>query len=215
MSRAFHPPDTLSKDDIRTIADVRREIWINSMKGLLYGTLTGFTLYSMASIGQHKLKLWNLSPKTLNRNTAFLSVLLGGAIGSFIMSVTTGKNEVHNLHHIFTIGAFNRKKLEEEDENETISTHLSLKELSILQQQQQHSSNDGAIDRTQLERNRLYRRATLTKKMEVQGNRSNHQGTSSSSSDMTTATPTTPHIVEADGKLLSDKEVTKSRTQQR
>ena len=103
MSRAFHPPDTLSKDDIRTIADVRREIWTNSMKGLGVGTLTGFTLYTVASMGQHRWKLWKLSPKVLNRNTAFLSVLLGGAIGSFIMSVTTGKNEVHKMHPIFSI----------------------------------------------------------------------------------------------------------------
>jgi hypothetical protein len=201
MSRAFHPPDTLSKDDICTIADVRREIWTNSMKGLGVGTLTGFTLYAVASIGQHRWKLWKLSPKVLNLNTAFLSVLLGGAIGSFIMSVTTGKNEVHNLHPIFSIGAFQRNQLqEEENEDETISTHLSLKELSILQQQQKNNDNTAAVDRTQMERNRLYRRATLTKKMEVQGNRPTFDPTIS-----------TTQSIESDGRLLSDQEVTKSR----
>ena len=222
MSRAFYPPDTLSKDDIRTIADVRREIWTNSMRGLGVGSLTGYTLYSIASIGHYRWKLWKLSPNMLSKNMAFLSVLLGGAIGSFVMSVTTGQNEVHNLHPIFTIGAFNRKKLqEEEEEDETISTHLTLKELSILrqqEQQQQPSDNSSApVDRTQLERNRLYRRATLTKKMEAQGNRSNHQNipsTSTSSSTVSTFDTTTP-TVEADGRLLSDQEVKKSIPQQR
>ena len=226
MSRAFYPPDTLSKDDIRTIADVRREIWTNSMRGLGVGSLTGYTLYSIASIGHYRWKLWKLSPNMLSKNMAFLSVLLGGAIGSFVMSVTTGQNEVHNLHPIFTIGAFNRKKLQEEEEedDETVSTHLTLKELSILrqqEQQQQPSDNSSApVDRTQLERNRLYRRATLTKKMEAQGNRSNHQNipstssSSSSSSTVSTFDTTTP-TVEADGRLLSDQEVKKSIPQQR
>jgi hypothetical protein len=213
MSRAFHPPDTLSKDDIRTIADVRREIWTNSMKGLGIGTLTGFVAYSIASIGQHRLKLWNLSSTVLNRNTAFLSVLLGGALGSFIMSVTTGKNQVHNLHPIFEIGARNTNIPEKEDE--TISTHLSLKELSILQEKEQqsqepsrisssnqhdHQTKEMILDPTKLEQNRLYRRATITKKMQVHGGAS------------TVQPPITSPTV--DGQLLSDQEASKAVTAQ-
>ena len=34
MSRAFTPPDTLSPDDVRTVADVRRAVWINGIFGL-------------------------------------------------------------------------------------------------------------------------------------------------------------------------------------
>jgi hypothetical protein len=204
MSRAFHPPDTLSKDDIRTIADVRREIWTNSFKGLAVGTITGYAFYSVASIGQHKLKLWNLPITLLNRNTAFLSVLLGGAIGSFIMSVTTGKNEVHNLHPIFQIGSRNTTIGEKDDE--TVSTHLSLKELSILQKSnnersknENNNSNTAAdvIDRTQLERNRLYRRMTLSKKLE-QGGLVTSDASSSSQS-------VTDH--DKDGRLLSDQDI--------
>jgi hypothetical protein len=41
----------------------------------------------------------------LNRNTLFLSVLGGGAFGSFLFAVTMGKNQVHNLHSIFQVGA--------------------------------------------------------------------------------------------------------------
>jgi hypothetical protein len=41
MSRAFAPPDTLSQDDIRTVADVRRAVWINGLFGLGAGSVTG------------------------------------------------------------------------------------------------------------------------------------------------------------------------------
>ena len=230
MSRAFHPPDSLSREDIQTLNNVRRDIWVEAMKGWGIGTLTGFTLYSIASIGQHRFKLWKLPKNMLNRNMAFLSVLLGGAMGSFLMSVTTGKNQVHLLHPIFALGA---KPAENDREDETISTHLSLKELSILQQQQQHqqqhhqqqqqqydhsanttttaaSAAGSIIDRSQMERNRLYRRASLTKRMEVPGNRSHDSRPPASS----TTTATTATGIEVDGRLLSDHEVTQQQQQQ-
>jgi hypothetical protein len=145
MSRAFTPPDTLSKEDIRTIADVRRDIWTNSFTGLCVGTVAGFCLHSLAAIG-HRRGTWKLS--FLNRNTAFFSVLLGGAVGSFVMSITTGKNEVHNLHPIFQVGA---RTLEDD----SLAAGL------------------GHVER---ERNRLYRRATLTKAMERGGGLSDSHG---------------------------------------
>jgi hypothetical protein len=205
MSRAFHPPDTLSKDDIRTIADVRRDIWTNSFKGLAVGSFTGFTLYSVASIGQHRLKLWNLPNTILNRNTAFLSVLLGGAIGSFIMSVTTGKNEVHHLHPIFKIGAIDKTKRNSENEDETISTHLSLKELSILQNDNIDATNsdDVGIDRSQFNRNRLYRRMTLTKKLEQGGL------VTSPSQQQQQQQQQPTYDNDNDGRLLSDQDIRK------
>jgi hypothetical protein len=141
MSRAFTPPDTLSKEDIRTIADVRRDIWTNSFTGLCVGTLAGFCVHSLAAMG-HRRGTWKLS--FLNRNTAFFSVLLGGAVGSFVMSITTGKNEVHNLHPIFQVGA---RTLENSGDD----------------------SAAGGLDHVERERNRLYRRATLTKAMERGG----------------------------------------------
>ena len=134
-------------------------------------------------------------------------------MGSFLMSVTTGKNQVHLLHPIFAVGAKPAENDSDSDtdsdrEDETISTHLSLKELSILQQQQQHqqqydhSANTTAttataaagaiIDRSQMERNRLYRRASLTKRMEVPGNRSyDSRPPASSTTTATTASTKT------------------------
>lgn len=101
MSRAFTPPDTLSKDDIRTIADVRRDIWTNGFRGLVLGSLSGYVLHTVVRIG-HQRKFWKI-PTTAN--TAFVSFMLGGAVGSYVMAVTTGKNAVHRMHDIFQIGA--------------------------------------------------------------------------------------------------------------
>lgn len=199
MSRAFTPPDSLSKEDIKTLADVRRDIWTNAMKGLCIGSVSGFGLYSVVKFG-HQRKLWKVS--FINRNTAFLSVLLGGAIGSFTMSLTTGKNEVHQLHPIFAIGA-NRRRTTRED-----TDHLSPYELSILQakeraddiraiqKHQRHSQYNSlaeqeVLDRVQREKNRLYRRASLTKSMEQDGGLSDAHGGNWITDD-------------SDGKLQSD-----------
>ena len=97
MSRSFTPPSTLSQQDIRTIADVRRDIWTNSFRGMGYGSVTGIAAHTIASLVTRS--------KQLNRNTALFSLLAGGALGSFLAATVTGKNEVHQLHPIFQIGA--------------------------------------------------------------------------------------------------------------
>lgn len=97
MSRSFTPPSTLSQQDIRTIADVRRDIWTNSFHGMGYGSVTGIVAHTIASLVTRS--------KQLNRNTALFSFLAGGALGSFLAATVTGKNQVHQLHPIFQIGA--------------------------------------------------------------------------------------------------------------
>mmetsp|Transcript_22183 Transcript_22183/g.25671 ORF Transcript_22183/g.25671 Transcript_22183/m.25671 type:complete len:218 (-) Transcript_22183:270-923(-) len=116
MSRAFHPPDTLSKDDVRKIADVRRDVWTSGFKGLFYGSAAGYTLHTASKFfynrvlsEKNKSKIRaafdiNKSKPIFTRNTAFLSFMLGGSLGSFLLATTTGKNEVHELHDIFHIG---------------------------------------------------------------------------------------------------------------
>ena len=99
MTRAFTPPETLSDDDIRTIANVRRDIWSNAFYGMGVGILSGAALHGLGSLAQSRGMI-----RGLNRNTAFMSVLGGGALGSFLMATVTGKNQVHNLHPIFEVG---------------------------------------------------------------------------------------------------------------
>ena len=121
MSRAFTPPDTLSQDDVRTVADVRRTIWINGLFGLGAGSVVGMLGHIILQSLQKKYipsvdgsslssstvvskgKASNASTSTswiykclkplppLGKNTFFLSFLGGGALGSFLLSTTAGE----------------------------------------------------------------------------------------------------------------------------
>ena len=113
MSRAFHPPDTLSKEDIRTIAQVRRDVWTGGVTGLLLGSSSGYVLHTISRVFHNRLSDASKGkmvlpgsdmPIRFNRNTAFLAVMAGGALGSFAFATAAGKNKVHNLHNIFEIG---------------------------------------------------------------------------------------------------------------
>ena len=116
--RAFTPPETLSPENIHTIADVRRAVWINGFFGMGAGSVTG----AMGHIVLQKLQRHFVGdsisststppPRTasqtdpkkigimyrclrplppLGKNTFLLSLLGGGALGSFVMSTTAGK----------------------------------------------------------------------------------------------------------------------------
>lgn len=114
--RAFTPPDTLTPDDIRTVADVRRSVWINGFFGLGAGTVTGMAGHLVLQTLQKKYvgeaagsangsaaagkasnnatgfmyKLLRPLPP-LGKNTFMLSLFAGGALGSFILSSTAGE----------------------------------------------------------------------------------------------------------------------------
>mmetsp|Transcript_52130 Transcript_52130/g.156475 ORF Transcript_52130/g.156475 Transcript_52130/m.156475 type:complete len:230 (-) Transcript_52130:207-896(-) len=112
MSRAFTPPESLSQENIRTIADVRRSIWTSGFQGIVLGSAGGYFLHSLARFVHNRLpdtsKLKITAPGAIpirfTRNTAWLSVMAGGALGSFAMATAAGKNRVHNLHDIYEIG---------------------------------------------------------------------------------------------------------------
>lgn len=111
MSRSFG--DNLSKENERIMADVRRDIWTSGFKGLGYGSAGGYILHtaarlihkSLSEASKGKLILpGSDKPIRFNRNTAFFSVMAGGALGSFLLATTTGKNEVYQMHDIFEVG---------------------------------------------------------------------------------------------------------------
>jgi len=168
MTRAFTPPETLSQDDIRTIADVRREIWTDGLRGLAVGTLAGFGLHSAARFG-HKRGIWKMP--FLNRNTALLSVLLGGALGSFVMATTTGKNQVHNLHPIFQIGAkappVDYSKNNSPYQQELERARLRELELQILERRRDRTASEQEyVEKARRAQNRLYRRESLSQSLQ-------------------------------------------------
>ena len=117
MSRAFTPPDTMSPDDIRTVADLRRTLWINGIFGMGAGAVTGSVGHLVLQTLQKKYigegssdatsqALRTAARKTagaswiykclrplppLGKNTFMLSLMGGGALGSFVMSSTAGE----------------------------------------------------------------------------------------------------------------------------
>ena len=146
MSRSFHPPDTLSKEDIRTISEVRRDIWVDGFYGMAVGSATGLILHmALSALGRSVYRKPPLS--TLNRNTAMAWTMGGGALGSLILSTTRGKNEVHQLHPIFRRGAREPEPIPSLDENEVGHEN-----------QLQAQVQEELLGR---ERNRLFRRTTL------------------------------------------------------
>ena len=148
MSRAFTPPKSMSNDDIRTVADVRRDIWTSAFYGMFLGSLVGVVGHGAAQFG-NKRGLWKLP---LNRNTFFLSVLLGMTSGSFFMATTTGKNEVHKLHPIFQLGAEPPK--DNYQQSLERAKEEAFRQQIIMKQQEMEQGK---------ERNRLFRRQTLEK----------------------------------------------------
>ena len=107
MSRA-----TLSKDDIKTMGDVRRDIWTSGFQGLFVGSLGGYVLHGLARTAHNrlsdasKLKIFGPGdvPIRFTRNSTWLCVMAGGAISSFAMASAAGKNRVHKLHQVYEVG---------------------------------------------------------------------------------------------------------------
>lgn len=111
MTRGLYPPDTLTKDDVVTLAKVRQDIWSNGLIGGGFGAGSGLVLHTGA---QWARRFGLINPK-LNRNTLMLSVLAGGSLGMFLFATSRGKEEVHNLHDIFQVGATPRDKVTRPD----------------------------------------------------------------------------------------------------
>ena len=160
MSRAFHPPDTMSKEDIRAVAQVRRDVWKNGMLGLMYGSVTGYVSHTIAKAvygriddaSKRRIRLpGSDSPLRLNfnRNTALLSFMLGGALGSFALATAAGKNEVHNMHDVFEVG---KKKPEDS--------------LTPYQKSVEEARKDAEHQEADRRKRRLSRRQNVAKRLE-------------------------------------------------
>jgi len=144
MSRAFTPPDTFSQDDISTLANVRRALWINGLFGLGAGSVIGMgghiilqslqkkyvsvdgssssssTVASKGKVASSSTNSWIykcLKPlPPLGRNTFLLSLLGGGALGSFVLSSTAGECTLQIQRLQFCVGVG-------ETTNDKVDTH--------------------------------------------------------------------------------------------
>lgn len=190
MTRGHTPPSTLTSEDILALGEVRRDIWTNGLYGFLGGGATAYVLHRGALFARDR----KVISASLNRNTAFASVMLGAALGSFLLSTTTGKNSVHNLHPIFERGAQPvavGKNREEDKEysyqrsrarattgrNEELERNQLVRKNSAYGAQFGGEDPDEKVNRLELERNRIMRRASLTRNLkEGQGLNDSHGG---------------------------------------
>jgi hypothetical protein len=174
------PPPSLSKEDIKTMADVRRHIWTSAAWGMGTGSAIGGTLHAAAAWGNRR-NLWKVAT---GRNTLVASVILGGAIGSFLMATTAGKNEVHELRPIYGRGSVQRSVSGGTDDSASYQESLQRakrreSDLRTLQRNRSFSNrvalpiseevDEASLERVQRERNRLFRRASLSHQLEGTG----------------------------------------------
>lgn len=142
------------------------------MKGLFYGSISGYFTHTiskaiynrMDDASKGKIRIpGSDTPLRLkfNRNTAFLSFMLGGALGSFAFATAAGKNEVHNMHDVFEAG---KKKPED-------------KSITPYQKAVADAKKDSELEEIDRGRRRLSRRKNVAKRLEDgQGLSDSHGG---------------------------------------
>ena len=142
MSSAFNPPKTMSQDDVRRVADVRRNVWTAGIGGGVAGVFLGSTGW----LGLHHLgKL----PKQIKTPNHYALITMGtGALFSFLCSLAAGKNSVQRIGDVFTRGA--RTPFDDEDVRERYPSSAAL------------HANKADVEDTEARRSRL--RATLAKR---------------------------------------------------
>jgi hypothetical protein len=147
------------------MSSVRKDIWMSAVEGLCAGTVLGYGGYAVAAFG-HTRQYWTIPDSLVKnrKNVALASVLLGGAMGSFLASVTTGKNEVHRLHPIYnrsTIAPLPNLESDLPQQARMRETYLQR-----LERESDSIEQREAVDRLRRETNRLYRRASLNQSIQ-------------------------------------------------
>lgn len=152
MTRGQTPSPSLSSEDILTLTEIRRDIWLNSARGFVVGGASSYLMHRVAVFANSKKWI----TMNLNRSTAFASFMLGASLGSFLFATAEGKNSVHNLHPIFERGA---KKLAVPNDNVAASNYE--KSLQLRRTSPFGDNSRQPASRQELERNRIIRRASL------------------------------------------------------
>ena len=104
--------ESLTKGEHQTMAIVHKDIWENGIKCLIYGSFFGHATHL---VGKHRrvTQKGAVENEKFNKNTVFLSMMLGGAFGSCVCSTVSGKNNVHFLYPIHTTLRDKNKKMKE------------------------------------------------------------------------------------------------------
>jgi len=150
MTRGHTPPDTLTAEDFMSLAQVRKDIWTNAMKGFGFGAASGYLLHRGAVFANQKK--WITAG--LGRNTVFASVMVGASLGSFLFATSQGKNSVHTLYPLFERSKKTVTVPKDGDDD------LELNKL-LTEREKQLRLREANSARIELERNRILRRASL------------------------------------------------------
>ena len=145
---------------------------------MFYGAATGYVAHTSLRLVHDRIlpettksKIRSLlslpkSHQLFSRNTAFLSFMAGGALGSFLLATSTGKNEIHELHDIFHI---NEKK---KDTRTSYQRAVDEGRMGGI-----GSDKDELKDLDSMKSRRLSRRRTMANRMEKgQGLSDSHGG---------------------------------------
>mmetsp|Transcript_30437 Transcript_30437/g.97116 ORF Transcript_30437/g.97116 Transcript_30437/m.97116 type:complete len:148 (-) Transcript_30437:309-752(-) len=97
---AFNPPKSLSKEDIRNIADVRRNLWSAGFKGLAWGLMGGgAVVFGLRNAPLAKMGLEVLT-KYRSTNHAMLIIMGSGASVSFFSALAAGRNSMYLMEDV-------------------------------------------------------------------------------------------------------------------
>jgi hypothetical protein len=184
MTRGLYPPESLSKDDIESLHEVRKNVWVGGFQGFCAGFASGYLIHRAAVFANEKK--WITA--SLSKNTKFATIMVLGSLGSFVGATTTGKNTVHTLHPVFQKGKqsqhHNSSAHSDSDQNYKRSLQRAkernddLRELerSRLARNASKTRENAVIfaddeaartDRLELERNRILRRASLNSSLKA------------------------------------------------
>ncbi len=88
----------LTKEEVRSLGDVRRSVWKGGFYGFCYGSVGSLALHEMAQYARRR----GLFPSMkVSPSSRLFAVLAGGALGSFVMSYRAGTKEVSNMYPVF------------------------------------------------------------------------------------------------------------------
>lgn len=139
MSSAFNPPKSLSQNDVKRIADLRRDVWRAGFVGAAGGLVGGY-------VGWQGLeKSGRLPAKWRGPNNVMLATLGMGALTSFLCSLAAGKNSIQRVGDIFRRGAHEWKKEEDPLSKPALSRYQRI----TLENQKAKDSGEGFEKRKQ------------------------------------------------------------------
>ena len=149
--------NVLDPGSYRRLNDVRKQIWYQGAKGLVIGTGIGAGCYLTYQYEEKQFKNKTIMGEKLPplpRNAFIPTVMISGALFSFVFSAVSGRVGFQNVSDIFTDNAkpksgyqkqlySNEKQLRSDSEESFIRREIAIREALERKQQQQQGRPSG------------------------------------------------------------------------